>query len=250
MRGVARDADLVRRTILKLARGESWGGVPTIARLERALGTRLWGDEHLRPPPRSYTNSGEWPNGKLSREAPAEADLLQALVLRLQGACGRRSLSDVAHKAKVSVHTIRDLINGTSWGDLTTIARLERFLGTRLWGEEHRWARRPRQYLYTGDWPEGRLIESAPPEARLAQVLALRLHIACSRSSPEAVALAARINPRVVQDLLAGTVWADFAVIARLEEATETALWGDEHFQPVRQRTIKETQRQGQRRRY
>ncbi len=44
----------------------------------------------------------------------------------------------------------------------------------------------------------------------------------------------------MAQDLLDGTIWGDFAVIARLE-ATVVVLWGGEHFAPVRHRTIKDT---------
>ena len=45
-------------------------------------------------------------------------------------------------------------------------------------------------------------------------------------------------NPRI--RTLDGTIWGDFAVIARLE-ATVVVLWGGEHFAPVRHRTIKDT---------
>ena len=239
-RAVARDARLDRRTIRKLMDGESWGRAPTIARLEGRLQTRLWGDEHLRPDPRSYINSGEWPDGQLRMYVPPEVDLLRALVLRLREECKNRNLKQVAETAKVSVHTLEDLIDGTYWGDLTTIARLERRLGTRLWGDEHRSSSHPRDQLRDGNWPEGRLEESARPEVRLAQGLALRLHIVCSKSSPEAVARKAAINPIVVQSLLDGTAWANFNVIARLEKTTGTTLWGREQFGPVRYRTIKE----------
>ena len=253
-RAVAKAAKLDRRTILQLVNGYSWGRVPTIARLEKALGVQLWGDEHLRPVPRTHINSGEWPDGQLSTEAPPEARLVQALVVRLQQACGSRNLKEVAKTAQVSVHTLGDLINGTFWGDLTTIARLERVVSTRLWGDEHRWTRRPRDYLSIGVWPDGRLADNAPPKARLAQGVVHRIHIVCSKSSLEAVALEAGIKPTIVQDILDGTIWPDFAVIARLEKATGITLWGGEHFGPVRYRTIKETikdqKREDQRRRY
>ena len=148
----------------------------------------------------------------------------------------------MAETAKVSVHTLEGLIDGTYWGDLTTIARLERHLGTRLWGDEHRSSRHPRDHLRDGEWPQGRLEESARPEVRLAQGLALRLHIVCSKSTPKAVARKAKISPIVVQSLLDGTAWATFNVIARLEETTGTTLWGREQFESVRRRTIKEEQ--------
>ena len=238
----AAEARLAPATLHKLLYGTSWGRVPTIARLERILGTRLWDDEHFRPPPRSYIKSGEWPYGRLDKGAPPEARLAQAIGIRLQETAGRRGLKKVAELAGVSLLTVRDLCNGTFWGDLITIARLEAVLNKRLWGDEHRWEHRPRDYLDTGVWPEGRLVSDAPPHARLAQALVLRLHIASSKSSPEEVAQEARISPRVVHDLLDGTIWVDFAVIARLEVAG-IGLWGSEHFQPVLTRTIKNRQR-------
>ncbi len=98
---------------------------------------RLWGNEHLRPPPRFYIASGEWPDGRLDTEAPPEVRLARAVVLRLEQERGSRRLEYVAREAGVSVPTLRDLCNGTFWGDLDTIARLERFLEIRLWGDEH-----------------------------------------------------------------------------------------------------------------
>ena len=35
-----------KTSISRLLRGESWGTLPVIARLERTLGEDLWGDEH------------------------------------------------------------------------------------------------------------------------------------------------------------------------------------------------------------
>ena len=35
-----------RSSLSRLLRGESWGTLPVIARLEQALGKDLWGDEH------------------------------------------------------------------------------------------------------------------------------------------------------------------------------------------------------------
>ena len=101
----------------------------------------------------------------------------------------------------------------------------------------------PRGYLGVGVWPEGRLKGDAPPEARLAQAMVLRLHVACSKSSPEKVAQQAEIPLRVVQDLLDGAIWPDYAVVVRLDTAG-IVLWGSENRQDVRKRTIKETKRE------
>lgn len=42
LRDVARDADLAHTTIRDLLAGHAWPDVVTVARLERALGRRLW----------------------------------------------------------------------------------------------------------------------------------------------------------------------------------------------------------------
>ncbi|MYC47809.1 MAG: helix-turn-helix transcriptional regulator [Chloroflexi bacterium] len=38
-----------KTSISRLLRGESWGTLPVIARLERVLGEDLWGTEHRKP---------------------------------------------------------------------------------------------------------------------------------------------------------------------------------------------------------
>lgn len=42
--------DISEQTIDNIAKGRSWGDLPTIARLEMALQRRLWGYEHRRKP--------------------------------------------------------------------------------------------------------------------------------------------------------------------------------------------------------
>ena len=39
-------ADISPQAVLNLRNGATWGDLPTIARLEIALGTNLWGGEH------------------------------------------------------------------------------------------------------------------------------------------------------------------------------------------------------------
>ena len=45
-REVAADADIAENTLGKLLRGEAWGALPVIARLERALEADLWCGKH------------------------------------------------------------------------------------------------------------------------------------------------------------------------------------------------------------
>ena len=236
----AEAAAVAPATLHKLRRGMSWGVVSTIARLERRLGIRLWGDEHIHPAPRDHLDSGAWPYGRLKKDAPDEARLLKAIVTRLLEPGGRRALPLLAKAAGVSQLTLQELCDGRYWGDLITIARLEGYLRYPLWGYEHRRERSPKDYLDFGNWPEGRLVGDAPPAARLAQGIVIRLHIACRKTPPEVVAREADLRQSVVQALLDGTTWVDFATIASLEIATKELLWGHEHRQQVRNRTFKE----------
>ncbi len=87
----------------------------------------------------------------------------------------------------------------------------------------------PRDYLQEGEtWPHGRLVEDAPPEARLAQAVAHRLRVG-SDDSIRGIARAADISPQAVLNLRNGASWGDLPTIARLEIALDTNLWGREH---------------------
>ena len=87
--------------------------------------------------PLAYLASGDWPDGDLRPDAPAEARLAAGVTRRLQAAVGDRSLRAVARDADISVGTLSNLLAGRTWGDLVTVARLETALGVELWGREH-----------------------------------------------------------------------------------------------------------------
>ena len=44
----------------------------------------------------------------------------------------------VAAAAGVAPTTVTSILNGTSWCDIDTLARLEKALDKKLWGNEHR----------------------------------------------------------------------------------------------------------------
>lgn len=91
-----------------------------------------------RRPPVEYLATGTWPGGRMRKDAPAEARLAEAMAARLRDAIGERSVRQVAIEAELSPQTVANLVQGLSWGDMVTIARLERVLGVTLWGDEHR----------------------------------------------------------------------------------------------------------------
>ena len=60
-----------KTSINRLQRGQSWGTLPVIARLETTLSTDLWGNEHRKPkrPPRQ-TPHPDTPTGTAATTAP------------------------------------------------------------------------------------------------------------------------------------------------------------------------------------
>lgn len=91
-----------------------------------------------KPRPVDYAPDGSWPDGPLAPDAPPEAHLAAALARRLKKEIGCRPLRRIAARAGVSAPTISHIVNGKTWPDLRTLARLEVALGKRLWGKEHR----------------------------------------------------------------------------------------------------------------
>jgi len=81
-----------------------------------------------RQPPEAH--SPDWPTA-VCAERPAEVARLVAVNLR--GALNGRSLRTVARLAGVDHTTIAAVLNGTTWADLATIARLEAGLDAQLW---------------------------------------------------------------------------------------------------------------------
>lgn len=71
-----------------------------------------------------------WPDERLD-DAPSE--VARQLALNLRTAMGRRSTRGVRSATGVDHTTVADILKGTTWPDLNTIARLEHGLGVDLW---------------------------------------------------------------------------------------------------------------------
>ena len=91
-----------------------------------------------RQPPRTWVESGEWPNSRLAADAPRSVALAQGMAARLRAALEGSSARKAAKAAEVSPTTVTGIANGTTWSDVDTIARLESALDADLWGDEHR----------------------------------------------------------------------------------------------------------------
>lgn len=79
-----------------------------------------------------------FPEGPFKSDTPGEVYLAAGLATRLQNKIGNESIRYIAKKAQLSPQTVLNILNGRSWPDLRTIAKLETALNTRLWGYEHR----------------------------------------------------------------------------------------------------------------
>ena len=102
------------------------------------------------PQPRQHPathlkENGNFPDGPFKSKAPPEVYFAAALANRLNYATRRHSIRYIAKLADLSPQTILNILNGRTWPDLRTIARLETVFDYRLWGYEHR---KPPQYFY------------------------------------------------------------------------------------------------------
>ena len=127
--------------------GNAWPDLTVISRIERQLGVPLWAGQHnathgapLQPRPNCYLAKGAtWPGGTLD-DPPPEAEIAQNLSERFLGILEGRyasSTSAAAKRLEISEATIESLLNGDTWPDLTTIARIEYNHPTVLWPRGH-----------------------------------------------------------------------------------------------------------------
>ena len=96
---------------------------------------------HLKSSPNEYLvarDKGKWPDGRLTRTAPPEARLMQALAKRLKAAKGNRTLRKMEDLYGVNRSSLNAILRGTSWPNVPIIIRLETQLDIDLWGDEHR----------------------------------------------------------------------------------------------------------------
>ena len=90
--------------------------------------------------PSDYLADDEpWPHGGLVPNAPPEAHLALAVARRLEAQIVRSGLSlrDAERATGASISALFNILHGRSWGDLPTLARIERGLRIDLWGREH-----------------------------------------------------------------------------------------------------------------
>ena len=225
-RDIARAAKISPTTVSKYLKGETWGDLPTLCRIELAVGTQLWGYDHqavsrprdwladdavwpTRPSrPRDYLADGAvWPIGPLRDSAPPEAHLVLAIAQRVHRAPARSTISSRWTGDQLIFH-INAFLEGQSWGDVRVIAHLDATLASGLWGYEHPGISMPRNYVTAGYWPEGSLRNSAPRGVRRLKDLAKALR-RLSTEEKQALAGYAQVSVQAVQDIVEGVTWSD-----------------------------------------
>ena len=82
----------------------------------------------VRPAPRNF--SEHWPDSECSDQV---AEVARLLALKLRGVTDKYGVREVARRAGVSSSIVSRTINGESWMDTATLARLELELGVDLW---------------------------------------------------------------------------------------------------------------------
>lgn len=82
----------------------------------------------VRNPPRTF--SAAWPDEPC---VDPIAEVARGFTLRLVAALDGRSLRSLRNTAGIEHTTVSAIINGATWPDLATIARLERGLDVDLW---------------------------------------------------------------------------------------------------------------------
>ena len=139
---MANDTHVSPQTITNYIRGETWGDVVAIFRLEQGLKEALWSHDHLPPPPQPrdhLADGGDWPDGELKPGTPPHVHFTKQLAVELQEICDNETVAAVADRAGCDTTAIKDFLTGKAWADIETIFRVEHALNTRLWRHDHLW---------------------------------------------------------------------------------------------------------------
>lgn len=88
--------------------------------------------------PCDWLPEGDWPNGELGPEAPPEVRLAQGIAIRFNKYRKKTNLKEVAKQTRVSRPTLYGIIDGTTWPNIVTVARLEMRYKEMIFGNEHR----------------------------------------------------------------------------------------------------------------
>ena len=137
---MSNDSGVHPLTIANFIRGETWGDVVILFRLERGLKEALWSHDHLPPPPRPrdhLANGHHWPDGELKPGTPPHVHFTKQLAAELQDICNQKTLTKVADDTGYDKEAINEFLTGETWADIEFIFRVEQALNTKLWSHDH-----------------------------------------------------------------------------------------------------------------
>ena len=83
--------------------------------------------------PRDWVSSGTWPDGTFHHDAPEDVAVAVAIAKALEDALEGRNRTQVAGDAEIERSTLYDILQGRTWPDTVTLAKLERELNRGLW---------------------------------------------------------------------------------------------------------------------
>jgi len=89
----------------------------------------------VRPRPADYAAEGSWPHCSLEAEAPVWARYALHISSALEASLRDVNVSELQRTTGVARSTVRRIIDGETWPDFVTLARLEDALNVRLWPE-------------------------------------------------------------------------------------------------------------------
>ena len=97
-------------------------------------------NQNLKKPCEYVQPGASWPAGPLELQPlpPPEARLVRGIAQKLEARDARKNVNKIAKSCGLTPQTIFNVLNGETWPDLATIARLEVHFRVRLWGNEHR----------------------------------------------------------------------------------------------------------------
>ena len=91
--------------------------------------------------PSDYVAAGKkWPAGPLVDNAPKEAHLAQGIAVKILDQIEKNNTTRhaVAKLRGIDAQTLYNVLDGKSWPNFVTVARLEIHFNRRLWGNEHK----------------------------------------------------------------------------------------------------------------
>lgn len=83
----------------------------------------------------------------------------------------------------------------------------------------------PRDYLKSGQWPDGQFRKTAPPAVYWSAEISKRLRSAIGERTITSIAQEADLARSTIYDILNGVTWPDVVSIVKLQDTLDVELW-------------------------